>query len=355
MDKEICEKLGIVIEEPDQRAMETAGKNWNTVCKPLGSLGLLEEAVIKMAGIFKTDKIVLKKRCTVVVCSDNGVIAEGVTQSDKDVTVSVAKSIADGKANINVMGGAANVDTFAVDVGIDGDIDDNRIINRKIAYGTCNIAVGPAMTYEQAMQGIKVGIELVKMMKEKGYQIITTGEMGIGNTTTSSAIASVLLGKTVEDVTGKGAGLSSDGLKRKIQVIKQAIAVNHPVQDHAVDVLSKLGGYDIAAMTGIFLGGGAYRIPIVIDGVISSIAALLSQMIAPVSREYMFASHVSEEPAGILLMERLKLNPLIYGHMRLGEGTGGVCLLPLFDIALAEYHGAHRFTDTDIDQYKELK
>lgn len=355
MEKEICQELGIMIEEPDYDAIKTARKNWNTICKPLGSLGLLEEAVMKLAGIFKTDKIVLEKRCAVVVCSDNGVIAEGVTQSDKDVTVSVAKSIAGGKANINIMGSAVNMDTFAVDVGINGETDDNRIINRKIACGTENIAVGPAMTYEQAMEGIKVGIELVKLMKEKGYQIITTGEMGIGNTTTSSAIASVLLGKTVEDVTGRGAGLTSSGLKRKIQVIKQAIAVNQPHKDHAVDVLSKLGGYDIAALTGIFLGGGVHRIPIVIDGVISSIAALLSQMIAPVSREYMFASHVSEEPSGILLLKKLKLDPLIYGRMRLGEGTGAVCLLPLLDIALAEYHGARRFTDTDIEQYKELK
>jgi nicotinate-nucleotide--dimethylbenzimidazole phosphoribosyltransferase len=342
------------ITPPDAAAMTVANGHWTGVCKPLKSLGRLEEIIVNLAGIQQTENVTLTKRCALVVCADNGVVAEGVTQSEASVSTSVAIEIAEGKSNINIMAKAAGADTFAVDVGLCSDITHEKLLSRKIAYGTKNMAKEPAMTRQQAMQGIAIGIELVEQVKEQGYQIIVTGEMGIGNTTTSSAVAAVLLQLPVEQVTGRGAGLTTAGLQRKISVITQAIALHAPDVSDPIDVLCKVGGFDIAAMTGIFLGGAIHHVPVVIDGFISSISALLAQRLQPLCKEYMLASHVSGEPAGKLVLTELGLEPLIYANMRLGEGTGGVCLLPLLDIALAEYHQAHRFAETDVEQYVTL-
>lgn len=342
------------VQAADENAMQQALANWKHVCKPLGSLGLFEDMVVKLAGIYGTPNVRIDRRCAIVVCADNGVVDEGVTQSGKDVTLAVAESIAEGLANINVMADAAHMDTFVADVGMEGDPAHPKVKRYKVAAGTCNMTQGPAMTRKQAIGAIGAGIALVKEAKEMGYQLVSTGEMGIGNTTTSSAIASVLLGLDVETVTGRGAGLSSEGLERKIDAIRRAIACNQPDPEDPLDVLAKLGGFDIAAMTGMYLGGGICRIPIVIDGVISSISALLAQMICPEIQDYMLASHVSEEPAGKLILEKLGLEAPIHGRMRLGEGTGAVCLLPLLDITLREYHCAHKFGTTGVEQYEEL-
>lgn len=343
------------IQMPDEKAMEAAKNHWNGICKPLNSLGKLEELVIMLAGIQRREDVQITKRCAVVVCADNGVVAEGVTQSDMSVSTSVALEIAEEKSNINVMAKAAGADTIGVDVGLCSDVTHEKLLNKKIAHGTKNMAKEPAMTKEQAIQGIMTGIELVKILKEQGYQIIVTGEMGIGNTTTSSAVASVLLDRPVEEMTGRGAGLTTEGLAKKIQVIKDAITLHQPDKTDPIDVLSKVGGFDIATMTGIFLGGALYHVPIVIDGLISSVSALLAQRLNPLCKYYMLASHVSKEPAGKFVLEELGLCPLIHADMRLGEGTGGVCLLPLLDIALCEYHEAHRFAETDVEQYEKLE
>lgn len=345
----------IKLKELDRVAMLRAKKNWDSIAKPLGSLGRLEELVIRIAGIFGDADVRMDKRCALVACADNGVVAEGISQSDSAVTVSVAREMAQGKSNINIMGKAAGVDVYAVDVGMLYDAECEGVIYKKIARGTGNIAQGPAMNREQAMKAIQVGIDLVGEMKDKGYHIIITGEMGIGNTTTSSALAAVLLGKAVEEVTGRGAGLTSDGLNRKIETIKKAIKINDAsADDEPVLLLSKLGGYDIAAIAGMFIGGAVHRLPVLIDGVISSIAALLAYRIVPACRDYMIATHITEEPAGIAILDMLDLKPVIHAGMYLGEGTGAVCMLPLLDIALNEYRYAHKFADTDIEQYQEL-
>lgn len=351
---DILKELEIKAEPADKNAMRKARAMWDGICKPLSSLGLLEDMVVKLAGMTKTADVRLDRRCVIVVCADNGVVEEGVTQSDSDVTASVALEIAEGKSNINVMAQAARMDTFGVDIGIKKRMTHPGLLDMHIADGTKNIAKEPAMTRAQAIAGIRAGVGLVQIMKERGYQIIATGEMGIGNTTTSSAIASVLLDMPPASVTGKGAGLSGEGLKRKIAVIEKAIQVNQPDVGDPVDVLAKLGGYDIAAMTGMFLGGAKYHVPVVIDGLISSIAALLAKQIQPLSTEYMLASHVSKEPAGVAILERLGLQAVIQAELHLGEGTGAVCLLPLLDVALAEYHNAHRFSETDVEQYVKL-
>lgn len=342
------------IKGPDQEAISEAGNHWYGVCKPLGSLGILEDLVCKLAGIQKTKDVCIDKRCVLVVCADNGVVEEKVTQSESIISSQVAREIADGKSNINIMAEKAGADTIGVDVGLAYDVEHPNLIQRKIAYGTANFAKKEAMSEKQAVDAIKIGIELVGEVKEKGYQLVVTGEMGIGNTTTASAIAAVLLGMPVKKVTGRGAGLTTEGLAHKKQVIEKALKYHNPNSEDPIDVLKKIGGFDIAAMTGIFLGGAIYGIPVVIDGFISSVAALLAYKLNPIAVDYMLASHMTEEPAGRMIMDELGLKPIIFANMRLGEGTGGVCLLPILDIAIAEYKNAHRFEETEVEQYVEL-
>lgn len=342
------------ITAPDKAAMDNARQRWNNIGKPLHSLGLLEEAVIKIAGIRGNANVFLNKRRTVVFCADNGVVCENVTQSDSSVTAVVAKAIANGTSSINRMAQAFNADVLPVDIGIACEISNEKILCRKISFGTENIAKGAAMTLEQAIKAITVGIDIAESCAENGFDIIVTGEMGIGNTTTSSAVASVLLNACPREVTGRGAGLDNRGLERKINVIDRAIVLNCPCKNNAVDIISKLGGYDIAGMTGLFLGGAIYKIPIVIDGFISAVSAALAEKINPLAKEYMLCSHVSKEPAGRKILDLIGLKPLITAELALGEGTGGILLLPLLDGALSVYNSAHSFDDLQIERYVEL-
>lgn len=342
------------ITAPDKAAMDNARQRWNNIGKPLHSLGLLEEAVIKIAGIRGNVDVLLNKRRTVVFCADNGVVCENVTQSDSSVTAVVAEAIANGTSSINRMAQTFNADVLPVDIGIARKIANKKILCRKISFGTENIAKGAAMSREQAIKAIAVGIDIAEDCAENGYDIIVTGEMGIGNTTTSSAIAAVLLSACPQEVTGRGAGLDNAGLERKINVIERAIALNSPCKNNAVDIISKLGGYDIAGMTGLFLGGAIYKIPIAIDGFISAVSAALAVKIDPLAKEYMLCSHVSKEPAGRKILDLIGLKPLITAELALGEGTGGILLLPLLDGVLSVYNSAHSFDDLQIERYVEL-
>lgn len=342
------------ITAPDKAAMDNARQRWNNIGKPLHSLGLLEEAVIKIAGIRGNADVLLNKRRTVVFCADNGVVCENVTQSDSSVTAVVAEAIANGTSSINRMAQTFNADVLPVDIGIAREIANEKILCRKISFGTENIAKGAAMPREQAIKAIAAGIDIAESCAENGFDIIVTGEMGIGNTTTSSAIAAVLLSACPREVTGRGAGLDNMGLERKINVIERAITLNSPCKNNAVDIISKLGGYDIAGMTGLFLGGAIYKIPIVIDGFISAVSAALAVKINPFAKEYMLCSHVSKEPAGRKILDLIGLKPLITAELALGEGTGGILLLPLLDGALSVYNSAHSFDDLQIERYVEL-
>lgn len=339
----------------DKSAESSAKLHWNSIAKPLGGLGLLEDMISKIAGIRGTPVVSLQRRTVVVMCADNGVVCEGVSQVDSSVTASVAKEIAIGRSSVNILAKQFSVEVIPVDIGMLSDIDDERVLNRKIAYGTSNIAAGQAMTREQAQSVIDVGIQLVRKLSQSGADIIITGEMGIGNTTTSAAIAAVMLGIPPEQAAGRGAGLDTAGLTRKMNVIKRAIEVNQPDKADPLDMLSKLGGFDIAGMTGLFLGGAECGIPVVIDGVISAVSACLAEMISPGCRDFMMPSHVSNEPAAPLLLDRLGLNAPLAAGFHLGEGTGGVMLLPLLDGALAVYNGAHSFDEMDLERYRELK
>ena len=303
------------IKEPDQQAMELCKRRWDSIAKPLHSLGKLEDNLVKIAGITGSADIHLEKKALVTMCADNGVVEEGVTQTGQEVTAIVTDNFLNKKATASILCSMAGADIFPVDIGVAAE---THVIDRKIAWGTKNMTKGPAMTREEAQQALETGISMVEELKNKGYSLIATGEMGIGNTTTSSAVASVLLNEEVEKMTGRGAGLSSEGMTRKIN------------------------------------GGAVYGVPIVIDGFISAVAALAAARICPLVKEYMLASHVSKEPAAHLILEALGLSAPLHCDMCLGEGTGAVVLFPILDLACGVYNGMSTFQDIQVEEYKPL-
>lgn len=339
----------------DAKSMEKARERWMSVAKPLFSLGKLEDAVIRIAGIKESPTFDLDKKGLIIMCADNGVVEEGVTQTGQEVTGIVADNFTKQKASVCIMAKVAGVDVFPVDIGMVSDVPSLTDKKYKVAYGTRNLAKGPAMTREEAWQAVEVGIRLVKEKKEQGYQILATGEMGIGNTTTSSAVASVLLQRDVKEMTGRGAGLDQKGLTKKIEVIRQAIGSLKPDKDDVLDTVSKVGGLDIAGLTGVFLGGAIYRVPIVIDGFISSVAALCAVRMAPRAGGYLLPSHVSKEPAGQRVLDALSLSPMLHCDMCLGEGTGAVAVMPLLQMGLSVYQQMGTFEDIHVGQYEVLE
>lgn len=335
----------------NQKAREEARRRWNAIAHPLHSLGKLEDYVVWLAGITGDFQVEKPQKALVVFCADNGVVAEGVTQTGQEVTAIVAENFLREEATAAILCREAGADIFPVDIGM---ARDTKVPRRKVGYGTKNMAKEPTMTREEALQAVRTGIELVGELKEKGYGLIAVGEMGIGNTTSSSAVAAVLLGKSPGEVTGRGAGLTEEALAHKVEVIGKAIALHRPRGEDAIDVLSKVGGFDIGGMAGVFLGGAIYQVPIVIDGFISAVAALLAAAIAPECKEYMTASHVSREPGAILALEALGLEPALHCDMCLGEGTGAVCLFPLIDFGISVYRGMGTFVENRIEPYREL-
>lgn len=336
----------------DAAAMAAAKQHWDGLGKPLGSLGRLEKALIQIAGIQRTGDVHIDRKALVIMCADNGVVEEGVTQCGQEVTATVAENFLDEKSCVAIMCRRAGTKICPVDIGM--AVDTPRVEKRKIAYGTKNMAKEPAMTREQAVAAIEVGIAKAEELHAQGYEMLATGEMGIGNTTTSSAMTAVYLGLDVETVTGRGAGLSSHGLQRKINAIKQAIAVNQPDPEDPLDVLAKVGGLDIAGMCGLFLGGAAQRMPVVMDGFISQVAALTAVRLVPECADYILASHVSEEPGANILLKALEKDAFLTCGMRLGEGSGAVALFPILDFASDIYHKMSTFVQADIVEYQPL-
>lgn len=339
------------IEASDEIFINKSRQKWNSIAKPLKSLGSFEKVIANIAGMIQSTYVNLDKKALVIMCADNGVVKEGVTQTGQEVTAIVSDNFLKKKTSVAIMADYAGVDVFPIDIGV---ATDTHIINKKISYGTKNMKIEPAMSRNDAIRAIETGIEFVGELKDKGYKIIATGEMGIGNTTTSSAVASVMMDIDVEKVTGKGAGLSDEGLKKKILVIKEAIQRNKPYKEDAIDVISKVGGLDIAGLTGVFLGGAVYKIPIVIDGFISAVAALCAVKIKKETADYIIPSHVSKEPASKMILEMLNMQPFITADMCLGEGTGAVALMPLLDMACRIYNDMSTFDDIKVEAYKEL-
>lgn len=345
------------IRSPDEKSMEIARRRWAHVAKPLNSLGVLEDDVIKIAGITRNSKVDIGKRALLILCSDNGIVEEGVTQAGQEVTAVVAENMTNGNSSVCIMADLAGVEVFPVDIGVSRDLKPgvrHPLIERKIAYGTKNFRKEPAMAREESLHSIEAGIHLVEELAWRGYNLIATGEMGIGNTTTSSAVSSLLLSKRPEELTGRGAGLNDEGLKKKLAVVNEAVKQYGPVCRDTVDVLASVGGFDLAGLTGVFLGGAIFRIPVLVDGFISATAALCAETIYPGCRDYMLASHVSAEPAGRYLLDRLGLFPLIQAGMCLGEGTGAVAAIPLLDMAVGVYTKMSSFREIHIEEYKPM-
>lgn len=336
----------------NEEAIQEAKTRWKSIAKPLHSLGKLEEILSQIAGIKGRVDFELKKKALVVFCSDNGVVEEGVTQTGQEVTGIVAENFLRNKTSAALMCRKLGVSLFPIDIGM---IRPTQVPDYHIQRGTRNIAKEPAMTREDAMRGIEVGISWARKLKREGYHILATGEMGIGNTTTSAAIASVLLGVSPRKITGRGAGLSDEGLERKIQVIQQGIRLHRPQKEDGIDVLQKLGGFDIAGLTGLYLGSAMERIPIVIDGFISAVAALLATRIAPLSREYMIASHTSTEPGMEGVLKELGKNPCLHCDMSLGEGTGAVALFPLLELGWEVFQKMSTFEEIQVKEYEEFQ
>ncbi len=343
------------IEPADQAFTDRCWQHWDSLCKPLRGFGTLEEWVVRVGAMQRTDKPHADKRAVVIMGADNGVVKEGVSQTGSEVTRQVLENMGDYKSSVCVMSKLLNAEVIPVNIGMNEDAQHERVRNVAIRKGTGDIMVEPAMTREEAIRAILVGAETVEGLAREGYDLIISGEMGIGNTTTSAACAAVLFSAKPEEVTGRGAGLSSEKLLHKTEVVRRAIEVNAPDPTDPIDILAKVGGLDIAGLVGCFLGAAAARVPILIDGVITGIAACLAVMIAPVSKDYMLATHATMEPAGKMISESLGLSPVLFANMHLGEGTGAAASLPLLDLALHAYHTLPSFADGNVEQYEHQK
>ena len=338
------------ITPPDEAARAAAHAHWASLAKPLGGLGALETLLEEAAALTGTAQLDFSRRAVLVLCADNGVVAQGVSQTDQSVTRAVAENLAARRTSVCQMAKTARCEVVPVDMGMAGDSVPG-VVNCRIAAGTQDFTQGPAMTRAEAIDAIVAGIALVRAQKAQGVQLLATGEMGIGNTTTSSAVAAVLLGQPIETMTGRGAGLSDEGLARKMDAIRRGIAVNTPDAADPLDVLAKLGGFDLAGLCGVFLGGALEGIPVLMDGFISGVAALCAVRLCPAAAKAVFASHCSSEPAARLVLEALGKAPLLTAGLHLGEGTGAVASIPLWDMALAVYDHCYSFAEGGITPY----
>lgn len=348
------ELYGIRIPAPDRDIERQIRQSWDSIAKPLDGMGCFEEITARIGAIRKSTDIDISAKAVLVFCADNGIVEENISQSGQEVTAIVAESMRKGKSSVCKMAESIGAQVKVIDIGINSERKADGIIDRKIAFGTNNFLKEPAMTETEALQALETGMEMVKCCKEEGYGIVALGEMGVGNTTTSSAVAAALLGCEADAVTGKGAGLNNEGLKRKRAVINAALEKYHLAGEKPFTVLSAVGGLDIAGLTGACIGGAVYGLPVVLDGVISAIAALTAQRLAPGVRDYLIPSHESREPAAKRIMEELKLRPVIQADMALGEGTGAVMMLALLDMALAVYRQHTSFRDIGMENYRRF-
>lgn len=345
------------------QAKRHAKKHWESIAKPLDSLGLLEDMVIQVCGIRgNASPAGLPKKALLILCGDHGVVAEGVTQTDQSVTKIVSENFAKGCSTVNYMAQSAGVDVYTVDMGMNTScyptkaLVQNAVVDRKVRKGSGNIALEPAMTLEECKKAVRTGIELVGQLKEAGYEIIATGEMGIGNTTPTSILAAVFLKQPPRAVTGKGAGLSAEGLERKRRAVEKALdRIREKQLKGPMEILAEAGGLELAGMTGVFLGGVLHGVPIVIDGCISAVCALTASLMDKRVEEIALASHQSEEITGRLALERLGKEPMIHGHMCLGEGSGAVAVLSLLDMAFKVYENMGTFEAYSIGPYERFE
>jgi nicotinate-nucleotide--dimethylbenzimidazole phosphoribosyltransferase len=316
----------------DEAAMEAARERQQQLTKPRGSLGRLEELSIQLAGITGQFKPEVDEKAVIVMAGDHGVTAEGVSAYPAEVTPQMVLNFLNGGAAINVLAGQVGARVVIVDMGVNASLEPHPDLRlHKIAPGTANMARGPAMTREQAEEALQVGLAIVNELVADGVQMVGTGEMGIGNTTPSAAITAALTSASISDVVGRGTGVDDEGLSRKIGVVEVALALNQPDQADPIDVLAKVGGFEIAGLVGVILGAASKRVPVVIDGFITAAAALVAARMEPAARAYMIASHRSAEIGHKVILDELALEPLFDLDLRLGEGTGAALAMHVID------------------------
>lgn len=371
LNMQLTEVLDSIDEMGDlsEEAMDEAKARQEILAKPTGALGKLEDISIQLAGITGKLKNNMKKQAVVIFSADNGVVEEGVASAPQSVTLSQTINFTRHLTGVSSMAEYWGINLLVVDVGVKMEIPETlysdemqdhacgvsgcqkgltpKIVNRRIANGTKNLAKEPAMTHEQALQAVLTGIEAVEAIKRCGYDIFGVGEMGIGNTTTSACVLAALCGKTGTDVVGRGGGLNDEGLAKKIRIVDEATKNLKP--DQVLDILAAVGGFDICAMTGAFLGAAYYKIPVVIDGYISAVAALAASRLAPKAAGYMFGSHQSKEQGYLIAMDALGIKPYFDLGMRLGEGSGCPISFKIIETACAAMNGMATFAEGAID------
>ncbi|MDR0805885.1 MAG: nicotinate-nucleotide--dimethylbenzimidazole phosphoribosyltransferase [Enterobacteriaceae bacterium] len=332
----------------DRAKMDAAARHVDNLVKPLGSLGRLEALAIQLNGMPGITDLHHLQKEIIVMCADHGVFNEGVAASPKEVTMIQARNMQQGLTGVCVLAKSSNTSVLPVDIGIDCDpIPD--LLSLKLARGCGNIAAGSAMNYKQCEQLLLTSAQLVQQRVAQGISVFGVGELGIANTTPASAIVSVLTGSDPHEVVGIGANLPQDRLKHKEDVIRQAISVNQPDPNDAIDVLAKVGGFDLAGMTGVILGAAACGVPVVLDGFLSYASALAACQIAPLARDYCIPSHFSAEKGAARALQYLNLKPYLYLDLRLGEGSGAAMAMSIISAACAMYCDMGLLTDSGFD------
>jgi nicotinate-nucleotide--dimethylbenzimidazole phosphoribosyltransferase len=326
------EEVVKVIRPVDKALLEQAKARHDQLTKPLGSLEILEDIGVRLAAIYRNIKPKITGKGVVVFAADHGVTEAGVSAYPKAVTEQMVLNFLRGGAAINVLSKTNNVDMMVVDVGVDADFPEHpKLLKRKVARGTKNMLIEPAMPHEEMQRGLEVGIEAATMMIDKGVNLIAAGDMGIGNTTAATAIISVMTRMSVAELAGRGTGVDDAGLRRKIAVIEKAIKLHQVKKEEPLELLRCVGGLEIAAMTGFYLVCAARRVAIVLDGFISHAAALIAVSLSANVRDYLFASHTSHNPIHRKRLEILGVEPIFNFSLRLGEGTGAVLAMPVIE------------------------
>lgn len=336
----------------DRFSMEQAKMRMDRLAKPPGSLGKLEEIAIRIAGMTGKVKNTIRQKTIIVLCSDNGVVKEGVSSAPQSVTLAQTINFTKGITGVAVLAEHCGAELMIIDVGINARFSHPKVMDQKIRLATSNIAEGPAMSRTEARRAIAIGIEAARKAIAEGADLLGVGEMGIGNTTTSSAVLTALTNCTLNDSVGRGGGISNETYLHKKEIIAKALAINSPDPTDPIDVLAKVGGFDIAAMAGVYLGAAALRVPVVIDGFISIVAALVAARLSPTCAAYMLGSHCSYEIGYALAARELGINPMLNMDMRLGEGSGCPLAFSIVEAALCVMDKMATFEEAEInDEY----
>jgi len=343
-----------MIKPLDKEAMAEAQARQDMLTKPQGSLGRLEELSIQLAGIRSQAIPKIKDKAIIVMAGDHGVVAEKIGNWPQEVTAQMVNNFLRGGAGINVLARQVGARIVVVDIGVATDLEPHPLLlSKRVSSGTRNMSRGPAMTVEQAVKAIEIGVDVIEAEVAKSLDIVGTGDMGIGNTTASSAICAVMTGKPVEGVTGRGTGLTDRQLAHKVEVINRALSVNQPDAAQPLNVLATVGGFEIAGLVGVMLGAAAYRIPVVIDGFISGAAALIATALAPGVKDFIIPAHVSAEAGHPVLLKHLGIKPLLDMGMRLGEGTGAALGIFLAEAAASILRDMATFAEAGVSEEEE--